>query len=78
LEIFLNNLSGNLNPQNAHNNPEIYPQGIHISHQKHIFVSDTWKGDIENGTYALIWYFNIEGEFGTFVDIKLEVSLRIK
>jgi hypothetical protein len=55
--------------------PQIYPQGILISHQKYIVPSDIWVGNAVNGTYAMTWFFNIEGEFGTFIDIRLEVRI---
>jgi hypothetical protein len=53
----------------------IYPQGIHISHSKYLTISDKMQGNSGNlGLYVLIWFYNIEGEFGVFEDIEVDVS----
>jgi hypothetical protein len=52
----------------------IYPQGIHISHSKYLTVSDKWQGNVGNpGLYVLIWFYNVEGEFGIFEDVEVDV-----
>jgi hypothetical protein len=64
---------GDVNPSDSANDPDIYPQGIQISHSKYVVVSDRWQG-AGSGVYVFIWFYNSQGEFGSFVDIDLDVS----
>jgi hypothetical protein len=66
--------SGDANPSDSSKDPVIYPQGIHISHSKYLTVSDKWQGNAGNpGLYVLIWFYNVEGEFGIFEDVEVDV-----
>jgi hypothetical protein len=65
---------GDVIPSDSAKDPSIYPQGIQISHSKYVVASSLWQGAGGTGLYALIWFYNIQGEFGTFIDIILDVN----
>jgi hypothetical protein len=64
---------GDIDPSDYAKDPNLYLQGMHIEHSKYIVVSDKWQESGVHGLYALIWIFNIQGQFGSFVDINMDV-----
>jgi hypothetical protein len=64
---------GDIDPSDYAKDPTLYFQGMHIEHSKYIVVSDKWQENTDLGLYALIWIFNIQGQFGSFVDIDMDV-----